>query len=154
MEIKELNKRPDLNQNEKVFEAYSQFEKLLTELRTRELSENTVDFINEKILLVNSILGSEKQWDKEIKTTPIRIVRFMEKKDKLVTKNHYRNTWLAAGMALFGIPFGAVLGLALGNMAFLAIGLPIGMAMGIAVGTRMDNKALEEGRQIDLEIKP
>lgn len=31
--------------------------------------------------------------------------------------------------------------------------IPIGLAIGMAVGTGMDKKALEEGRQIDLEIK-
>jgi len=35
----------------------------------------------------------------------------------------------------------------------ILIGLAIGMAIGMAIGTGMDKKALEEGRQIDLEIK-
>ena len=77
----------------------------------------------------------------------------MEKEHKMVTKNHYRNTWLAQGMAAFGIPLGVAFGTSLGNMAYLGIGLPIGMAIGSAVGKRMDKKALEEGRQLDLELK-
>jgi hypothetical protein len=38
-------------------------------------------------------------------------------------------------------------------MGLLAIGLPIGMGIGIAVGTSMDKKAMNEGRQLDIEIK-
>ena len=70
-----------------------------------------------------------------------------------MTKNHYRNTWLALGMAAFGIPLGVAFGMSLRNLAFLGIGLSIGLAIGIAVGTGMDKKAFEEGRQMDLEIK-
>lgn len=56
-------------------------------------------------------------------------------------------------MAAFGIPFGVVFGISLGNMAFLGIGIPIGMVVGIAIGTAMDKRAFDEGRQLDLEIK-
>ncbi len=81
----------------------------------------------------------------------------IEKELKLVTKNHYRNTWLALGMAAFGIPLGVAFGTSLGNIAFIGIGLPNGLpnglAVGIAVGTGMDKKAFEEGKQMDLEIK-
>ena len=77
----------------------------------------------------------------------------VEKELKLVTKNHYRNTWLAIGMTAFGIPLGIAFGGSLGNMAFIGIGMPIGMAIGIAVGTEMDKKASENGKQLDLEIK-
>ena len=54
---------------------------------------------------------------------------------------------------IFGIPIGAAFGLSLNNMAFLGIGLPIGMSIGLAMGARMDNKAKEEGRQLDIELK-
>ena len=77
----------------------------------------------------------------------------IEKELKLVTKNHYRNTWLALGMAAFGIPLGVAFGTSLGNIAFIGIGLPNGLAVGIAVGTGMDKKVFEEGKLMDLEIK-
>jgi hypothetical protein len=37
-------------------------------------------------------------------------------------------------------------------MSYLSIGLPIGLGIGIAIGTSMDQKALKEGRQLDVEI--
>ena len=153
MEIKELNNRPDLDQHKKLYASYSQFDKLLIKLRSKDLSYETINVINEGIEQVNSVSESEKELRKQIKKTQSQVIKLIEKKHKLVTINHYRNTWLAVGMAVFGIPLGVALGASLGSMAFLGIGLPIGMAIGIAVGTAMDKKALEEGRQIDLEIK-
>lgn len=153
MEIKELKNRPDIDQHKKLFASYSQFEKLLKELGRKDLTNETVKSINDGIARVNSITGSEKELRKQINNTQSHIIKLLEKGHKLVTKNHYRNTWLALGMAVFGIPLGIAFGAGIGNMAFLGIGLPIGMAIGIAVGTAMDKKAFEEGRQIDLEIK-
>jgi len=153
MKIKELKNRPDIDQRKKIFASYAQFNKLLMELRRKNLPDETVNSINDGIDKVNSVLESEKELRKQIKGTQSRIIKLIEKDQKLVTKNHYRNTWLAVGMAVFGIPLGAAFGASLGNMAFLGIGLPIGMVIGIAVGTGMDKKAFEEGRQIDLEIK-
>jgi len=153
MEIKELKNRPDIDQHKKLYASYNQFDKLLMELRRKELTNETVNSINDRIARINSVTGSEKELRKQIKNTQSGIIKLIEKEHKLVTKNHYRNTWLAVGMAVFGIPLGVAFGASLGNMAFLGIGLPIGMAIGSAVGTAMDKKAFEEGRQIDLEIK-
>lgn len=153
MDIKELKNRPDIDQHKKLYASYIQFDKLLMELRKKELPNETVNSINDGIDQINSVSESEKVLRRLINKTQSRIIKLIEKEHKLVTKNHYRNTWLAVGMAAFGIPLGVAFGASLGNMAFLGIGLPIGMAIGIAVGTGMDKKAFEEGRQIDLEIK-
>jgi hypothetical protein len=153
MEIKELKNRLDIDQYKKLYASYNQFDKLLMELRKKELTNETINSINDGIARVNSVTGSEKELRKQIKNTQSRIIALIEKEHKLVTKNHYRNRWLALGMAVFGIPLGVAFGASLGNMAFLGIGLPIGMAIGSAVGAAMDKKAFEQGRQIDLELK-
>lgn len=153
MIINEIKHRPNIHQHEKLNASYKQLNLLLSELREKELKNETIKSINENIDQLNSVEGSEKVLSKEIKNTLSFIIKLIEKHHKLVTKNHYRNTWLAVGMAAFGIPLGVAFGTSLGNMAFLGIGLPIGMAIGIAVGTTMDKKAFDEGRQIDLEIK-
>ncbi|NBP71319.1 MAG: hypothetical protein EBU52_21600, partial [Cytophagia bacterium] len=88
-----------------------------------------------------------------IKTTEGKIVRFVEKQLKLVPQKYYRKLWLLLGMTSFGIPFGVVFAMSIGNMAMLGIGLPIGMGIGVAIGTALDNKALKEGRQLDIELK-
>lgn len=89
---------------------------------------------------------------KQIRKTQASILKLIEKELKLVARNHYRNTWLAIGMAAFGIPLGVVFGKSLGNMGLLGIGLPIGMVIGIAVGSVMDKKAFEAGKQLDFEM--
>jgi hypothetical protein len=153
MDIKELKNRPEIDRHEKLNASFNQFDKLLKELRAKELPNETVKSINSEIDQVNSASESDNDLIKQIKSAQSHIIKIIEKKHKLVTKNHYRNTWLAIGMAAFGIPLGVSFGISFGNMAFLGVGLPIGMAMGMAIGTDMDKKAFEEGRQIDLEIK-
>ncbi len=153
MEIKELKKRPNIDQNKKLISAYAQFDKLLTELNKKELPEEIINSINNGIDQLNSVSKSEKELRKQIRKTQSSILKLIEKVLKLVTKNHYRNTWTAIGMAGFGIPIGVAFGTSLGNMGLLGIGLPIGMVIGMAVGSGMDKKAFEEGRQLDLEIK-
>ena len=153
MEIKEIKNRADIDQHQKLNALYTQFGSLLMELRSKELPNETVVFINDAIDRLNSVEGSEKTLRKEIRSTQSSIINLLAKEHKLVTKNHYRNIWLAVGMAAFGIPLGAAFGVSFGNMAFLGIGMPIGLAIGMAVGTGMDNKAFEEGRQFDLELK-
>ena len=153
MKIKELKNRPNIDQHKKLYASYSQFNNLLSALRAKELPSKTANSINDGIDRLNAVSGSEKELEREIKNTQSHIIKLIEKEHKLVTKNYYRNTWLAVGMAAFGIPLGVAFGTSLGNMAFLGIGLPIGIAIGIGVGSGMDKKAFEEGRQIDLEIK-
>lgn len=153
MKIKEIKNRPEINQHEKLYASYTQFDRLLMELRTKELPNETVVYINDAIDRLNLIEGSEKLLRREIRSTQSSIINLLAKEHKLVAKNHYRNIWLAVGMTAFGIPFGAAFGLSFDNMAFLGMGMPIGLAIGMAVGTGMDNKAFEEGRQFDIELK-
>lgn len=153
MKIKELNKRPGSSHTNKLNSSLAQFDKLLDELRKRELPDELVTSINNSIEQVNTDSESEKVVLKQLRKAQSNIVKLVEKELKLVTKNHYRNTWLALGMAAFGLPIGTALGASLGNMAFLGVGLPIGMAIGMAVGSGLDKKAFKDGRQLDLELK-
>jgi len=152
MEIKELKKRLSLAHNKGLIGSYSQFDKLLMELRKKDLPQEIVNSINKGIDQINSVFESEKELRKQIKKTQSSILKLIEKEHKLVTKNHYLNTWLVVGMVL-GVPFGAAFGTSLGNMGLIGIGIPIGMVVGMAVGSGMDKKAFEEGRQLDVEIK-
>jgi hypothetical protein len=153
MKINELKQRAEIDQNTKSKEAYLQFEKLLNELRKKELPDATIEKINRNVEEVNSVADSGKTFRKKTRENQTRIIKTLEKEQKIVPKNYYRNIWMAIGMAAFGLPIGVAFGAALENMAFLAIGLPIGMTIGIGVGARMDKKALSEGRQLDIEIK-
>lgn len=152
MEIKALKNNSTIEQNQQLQKTHRQFGQLLEELNKKELPEKVVGEINASIDRVHSSMDDQKALRKQIKKSQAKILKLLEKELKLVTKNHYRNVWLAVGMAAFGIPLGVAFGLSLGNMAFLGIGMPIGLAVGIAIGTGMDKKACDEGRQIDMEI--
>ncbi len=153
MKINELNQGPVIGENARHKGKYLQFEKLLSELRKRELPDRIVISINKDIEELKSLSDSGVGYIRVMTKKQTGIIRLLEKDLKLVPKNYYRTTWLAIGMAVFGVPMGVVFGALFGNMAFMGMGLPIGMSIGIAVGTTMDKKALEEGRQLDLEIK-
>lgn len=153
MKINELNQKSDIVKNVKLEQAYVQFEKLLFELRKRDLPDGLVMSINKDIDEINSTSLSGDDMREIIKKVQTRIIKLLEKEVKLVPKNYYLNLWLTLGMSVFGIPIGVIFGASLGNMAFLGVGLPIGLVIGIAVGSGMDKKAVEEGRQLDVEIK-
>lgn len=152
MGIKELRKRKGIGENKQLIDAYIQFEKLLTQLRKRKLPDEVVQAINTNIDLIDPDPGTEEDLRKQLRKTQSDILRLIEKELKLVPKNHYRNVWLALGIAAFGVPLGVVFGASLGNMGYLAIGIPFGLSIGLAIGTGLDKKAADEGRQLDVEI--
>ena len=153
MKISELKQRPEIEGDAKSKEIYFQFEKLLNELRNRELPDKIISSINSDVDKINSIVDSGKVFRKMVRQKQAEIIKQLEKEQKIVPKNHYRNIWMAVGMAVFGVPLGVVFGMSLDNMAFLGIGLPIGLVIGLGVGAEMDKKAFREGRQLDIEIK-
>ena len=153
MTIKDLLKDPDIEQHKKLNNKFTDFEKLINALKKREIPSEIADSINKDIDEINTFSGSHKELLSHLRKTQCNILKLLEKELKLVTKNHYRNMWMAIGMAAFGIPFGVAFGASLGNMAYIGIGIPIGMAIGIGVGTAMDKKATDKGHQLDLEFK-
>lgn len=152
MEINKLKKRDGIDSNKKLTDLYVQFGKLLSELRKRNLTDKVVQSINTNIDLINPALETEEQWRKQLRKTQSDILRLIEKELKLVPKNHYRNIWLALGIAAFGVPLGVAFGASLGNMAFMGIGMAMGIPVGLAIGTGLDKKAADEGRQLDVEV--
>lgn len=150
MQIQDLNSDIVKNLNEKGKANFNRLEQLLTALRSKDLSDATVQAIQTEISNLNSLSNLGKHPHRKFQQAYQAIVKRVEKDHKLVTKNYYKNLWMSLGMAAFGIPLGVALGSSLGNMAFLGIGLPIGMAIGISLGTVMDKKAEKEGRQLNI----
>lgn len=150
MEIKELKRRRAFR-DKKAETCYQNFEALIAELNSRNLSHDTIRFINEKIELINTS-NDDKTLRKNTRTVKHQIIKHIEKKHKIVPKNYYRSTWLALGMTTFGIPFGVGIGTSMNNMAFIGIGIPIGMMVGIAIGTAKDKQAEKKGLQLNVEM--
>ena len=148
--IKELKSRTHF-QSIKLTKSNSKFGELIEELRTRKLSQNTIDQINEELDLIN-IDSDEKTLKKLVFKKQYKVLQIVEKEHKLVPKNHYRNKWMVLGTTIFGLPFGVIFGSALSNMAFLGIGLPIGMPIGMAIGAKKDMDAAKQGLQLNFSL--
>ena len=153
MEIEELNTRTISVEDKRLSKSYRNMERLVAELQKRELPAEIVQQVNQQIEAINSISAPGEILLKQLNNAQSSILKLIEKELKLVPKNHYRNMWLALGLATFGMPLGVAFGLSLGNMAFLGIGLPIGMGIGIAVGSALDKKAFDSGNQLELELE-
>ncbi len=152
MNITELRKRSHTNHSKKLVRRFNKLELLINELNKREISNKFAKTINEEVNKVNTISDSDKLLLKQLRKSQWNILKFIEKELKLVPKNHYQNRWMAIGMSAFGIPMGVSFGASFDNMAYIGIGIPIGMVIGMAIGSRMDKKAQEEGRQLDIDI--
>lgn len=156
---------PQMSEVKGLNEKFNAFQSLLIELQEKEIPAEIAGFINAKLDELNAIslsvvsnaanpsAGSAKEYKKLLAKIQDDIVKKLEKDLKIVTKNHYRNLWLAVGMASFGIPVGVAFGLSMGNMAFLGAGLPIGMCIGIVLGSYLDKKAEASGLQLNAELK-
>lgn len=152
MEIESLRNRPEITTDEKLSKKYGSFRNLLTEVSAREIPANLIDQINERIKAVNAFNGPVKKLKRVMYKEKQGILKLLEKELKLVPKGYYRNMWMALGMSAFGIPFGTAFGAAMDNMGLLGIGIPLGMGIGIAIGASMDQKAAQEGRQLNCEV--
>jgi len=139
--------------NIKISNSIEQFNGLIKLLNDKILPLNIVENINADITELNSSQVVGNALSHLIKKKQKKIIRLTEKELKIVPKNYYRNLWMVLGMSTFGIPLGVVLGLSLGNIGLLAIGLPIGMAAGMLLGSKLDKKALDSGKQLDIELK-
>ena len=86
----------------------------------------------------------------DLKHAKSALLSALQKHYGLIKPGHHQQTWMALGMAAFGIPLGVVFGVTLSNIAFFAIGLPIGLAIGLGVGSSMDKKAAAEGKVLQV----
>jgi len=133
MNIIELKERQDISENIKLSRKYAQLGNFLKELKKKELPLTVIESVNSDIEAINGIPRTEFDLTISVTQTQRKIIKLVEKELKIVPKNYYRNLWTTLGMSVFG--------------------LPIGAAFGIFVGSKMDKKAFEEGRQLDIEIK-
>lgn len=152
MKIEVLQKNESDFNLQKLKNTYLKLHQLVKDLKERPLGDEATLKINQYIHKINQLTGSEKEISKQTNKQLNEILKYLEIQFELVGLNHYRNKWLALGLSVFGIPLGVVFGFTLGNMAFLGIGLPIGLVIGMAVGSKLDQKAADEGKQLNIEL--
>jgi hypothetical protein len=154
MRIKNLQRRKGTEKNKKLNKAYNKMQSLIEALDKKEIPSPELVSINERIDLINSFNGSEKDLIKILKKTYIFILTYIEKNLKLVLTHHFRALWL-----FYGTLAGVVLTSIFTNFDFLSINglagiiLPIAVAAGIVTGIILDNNVKKEGRQLEIEAK-
>lgn len=153
MVLRKLQPLPTSKTSPKEKEQYLLLQELLLELEQKEVPEDIIEDLNKELDKINFSLNSGETIKTRLYKGRSRILELLEKKLELVPKNHYRNRWLALGIAAFGIPLGTVFSITLDNFAFISIGFPFGLALGLSIGTSLDKKAQENGKQLDFENK-
>ena len=151
MQLNELNIHNPYPDDKKIADRLAQINLLINALREREIPESLANDLNKHLADLGALGGSPRVWQRTLRNSLHRMLNLVEKEIKLVPRHFYRTRWLAIGMTVFGVPLGVVFSTSIGNMGFIGTGIPIGMAIGIAIGINMDNKAKEEGRQLDLD---
>jgi len=152
MEIIALKEKEFTEENAKLEKVFFEFSRLIMALKKRNLPEHLVEEINQLINEVDVLSVQEaRELKKLIKGQQAKILKLLEKELQLVPKGYHSSKWMVLGMTAFGLPFGVLFGMSLGNLAYLGIGLPIGMAIGLAIGNGLDKKAFEDGNQLDFK---
>lgn len=149
--INQLKNRNDLDQTKGLEKLYTKYQSLIEELNDRAIPEDLMEQVTEEVAILDEMPDSGKEFKKAAKKSLARVLKLLREEIDLVAKNYHRNTWMALGMTIFGLPIGMGIATAIGNFGMLGAFLPIGMGIGIAVGSGMDKKALTEGRQLDIE---
>lgn len=153
MQFVELIKPENFESDTKLSLYYKQFEDLLKAIQKHDIPQEIQDFINAGIERQNKLNLPLKSLRKDLRTFQNEIVKRLEKELKLVPINYYRYLWMAIGVGAFGLPLGVAFGSAAGNMGMIGVGLPLGLVIGMAFGSKLDKKAKEQGRQLDVELK-
>jgi len=153
MEILELTDKPDIKRNVRLRKRFIYFRRLLNEIKKKNIPEDISARINERIEEINFFAGSNKELQRTVNKSLYFIVKLLERKLKIVPRSFYRTRWLIMGMILIGIPLGAIIGYVMGKMVYLGLGIPSGLIIGLFIGNQIDKKALEENRQLDIDVE-
>lgn len=153
MNLTSLRQREGLEQFKKLVETYQQLQRLSDAILEKKLDETVIQKINVELDALNAIETVDDAFRKSIKKAEDKILKILEKDLKIVPINYYKTLWMILGMSAFGMPFGVLYGVIIGNMGMIGLGLPFGMAIGVFLGMNLDKKALAQGKQLAFERK-
>jgi len=129
--------------NKSEIKIYENFISILTDLNSRDLSEEQLKSIEEKLDSLNFNENSDNR-KKHFKQKLNLFVGHLKKKLSLVSKGYYTAIGMSLGMS-FGVAFGAIFG----NVSY---GLIFGMLIGMLIGTAKDSKAKKEGKVLSTNL--
>lgn len=126
-------------------------DELLLDLRHRNLSQKVEHDVNMELERLSVFSDSPEELIKDIKDVRKNILTTLQHEANLLASDHYRRKWLPLGLLLFGLPIGLGLSAVADSLFYVPVGLPMGLAIGYGIGIRLDNKAQQEGRQLNVE---
>lgn len=153
MKLEIFNKREGSEFNKKLTKGYNRMQNLMTAIEDKELPSNEITSLNERIKLINSFGGTDKELIKILRKTYKNILTLLEEKLGLVTKHHFRTLWMVYGM-LAATVLSTVFSISeiMGIGASAGMWLSIGMFAGIIAGNYFDDQAEKNGRQIGIVV--
>lgn len=146
--IQPLSKRDILQQDPKLEKCFTKLQELIEVINERGIPVEVELEIDGHLQALDEFDGSAKDWKKKLSASYRKTLHLLEKRLKLVRKNHYRDLWMPLGLAIFGLPIGMGIAIAIGNIGLLGAFMPAGMAVGMALGIGLDRQAEEQGRQL------
>ena len=151
MKIIDLNNEQNNNRSKKIVKHYSQLKKIIIDLNERGIPGETIQAINDEINIINESKGTEKDFLSQVKKAKSNILKLIEKELKLVPKFHYQNLWMAYGM-MAGLIISLILKQFGLDNTWNSVGmmLPMGILFGIVAGKNRDEKAKNDGQQLNI----
>lgn len=138
--------------NYKKLVMYENYKKYIKELQSKTLPESLIEKLNLLIDVNNQMHDDEEMYRKSLNKIVRDTVKLVEKEAKIVPLNFYTNNWLIIGTT-FGVTLGSILSNLNDEIAFLGLFIAIGLSLGYGYGKSLDNKAIKEGRQINVDLK-
>ncbi|WP_339661235.1 hypothetical protein [Croceibacter atlanticus] len=129
--------------NKTEIKIYKNFISIFTDLNNRDLSEEQLKSIEEKLDSLNFNENSNNR-KKHFKQKLNLFVGYLKEKLSLISKGYYTAIGMSLGMS-FGVAFGA----AFKNVSY---GLIFGMLIGMLIGIAKDSKAKKEGKVLSTNL--
>ena len=129
--------------NKTEIKIYKNFISIFTDLNNRDLSEEQLKSIEEKLDSLNFNENSNNR-KKHFKQKLNLFVGYLKEKLSLISKGYYTAIGMSLGMS-FGVAFGA----AFKNVSY---GLIFGMLIGMLIGIAKDSKAKKEGKFLSTNL--
>jgi tetrahydromethanopterin S-methyltransferase subunit G len=130
--------------NKSELKIYEKFIHVLSELNSRELSEDEIQSIEAELDRLN-LESNPENGKKYFKKALRKFENYLKDTLSLTPKGYYTQIGLGLGTS-FGILFGIVFLSSWERSLGIALGLIIGMVIGLIIGRFMDAKATSEGR--------
>lgn len=129
--------------NKTEIKIYKNFISIFTDLNNRDLSEEQLKSIEDKLDSLNFNENSDNR-KKHFKQKLNLFVGYLKEKLSLISKGYYTAIGMSLGMS-FGVAFGA----AFKNVSY---GLIFGMLIGMLIGIAKDSKAKKEGKVLSTNL--